>query len=99
MNKNHKPPSYPVSRESLGNWVLYDVIACNALHAGITEAELIHVLLEDRKRLTERLIESFRKMPQQPIIVTNLPPCLTSFQANQQPSAPAPPAPPSPSIP
>jgi hypothetical protein len=93
MNRNHKPPSYPVSRESLGNWVLYDAIACNALKAGITEAELIHVLLEDRKRLTKQLIESFRKMPRQQFVVTNLPPCLTSFQTNQQPSPPAPPIP------
>lgn len=55
---SYESPSRRVSRESVGDWANRDVIAHRALCAGMTEAELIHALMEDRQRLKERLVEA-----------------------------------------
>ena len=60
---DYEPPSRRVSRESLGDWALKDVMACRALQAGITEAELIHALVQDRQRLMEQPHESISRTP------------------------------------
>jgi len=73
MASNYEPPSRRVSYESLGDWALKDVLAQRALRAGITEAELIHALLEDRKRLMDQLYEAISNMPPKPIIIPHHP--------------------------
>jgi hypothetical protein len=69
MAANYEPPSRRVSRESLGDWTLEDVLAHRALLAGITEAELIHALLQDRKRLMDQLRECLATTPPSPILI------------------------------
>lgn len=69
MTANYEPPSRRVSRESLGDWALNDVLAHQAVQAGITEAELIHALLQDRKRLMDQLYECLATTPRPPVLV------------------------------
>jgi len=66
---SYKPTSRGVSRESLGDWAHRDVLARNALYTGMTEAELIHRLLEDRQALKERLAAALFTSPP-PVVIS-----------------------------
>jgi hypothetical protein len=66
---SYKPTSRGVSRESLGDWAHRDVLARHALYTGMTEAELIHRLLEDRQALKERLAEALFTSPP-PVVIS-----------------------------
>jgi hypothetical protein len=66
---SYESPSRRVSRESLGDWAQIDPLALRALQSGMTEAELIHALLEDRQRLKERLAEALFTSPP-PVIIS-----------------------------
>jgi hypothetical protein len=66
---SYKPTSRGVSRESLGDWAHRDVLARHALYTGMTEAELIHALLEDRQRLKARLTEALFTSPP-PVVIS-----------------------------
>ena len=60
---SYESPSRRVSRESLGDWAMTDPLAGAALRSGGTEAELIHALLEDRRRLKELLTKALFTSP------------------------------------
>jgi hypothetical protein len=81
MRTDYEPPSRRVSRESLGDWALKDAIAHRALQVGITEAELIHALLQDRERLMKQLQESLSCTPPRPIVVAQPEPASLKRQA------------------
>ena len=66
---SYKPTSRGVSRESLGGWAHRDGLARHALYTGMTEAELIHRLLEDRQALKERLAEALFTSPP-PVVIS-----------------------------
>ena len=83
---SYESSSRRVSRESLGDWANRDVLAHRALCAGVTEAELIHALLEDRQRLKVRLTEALFISPP-PVVMSE-----EAFKRHQarkgQPAAP-----------
>jgi hypothetical protein len=66
---SYESPSRRVSRESLGDWALMDTLAQQALGFGLTEAELIHALLEDRQRLKIGLAEALFTSPP-PVVIS-----------------------------
>jgi hypothetical protein len=66
---SYESPSRRVSRESLGDWAQIDPLAWRALQSGMTEAELIHALLEDRQRLKERLAAALFTSPP-PVVIS-----------------------------
>jgi hypothetical protein len=66
---SYESPSRRVSRESLGDWAQIDLLASRALQFGMTEAELIHALLEDRQRLKERLTKALFISPP-PVVIS-----------------------------
>jgi hypothetical protein len=66
---NYESPSRRVSRESLGDWAQIDSLASRALQFGMTEAELIHALLEDRQRLKDRLTKALFTSPP-PVVIS-----------------------------
>jgi hypothetical protein len=67
--RSYKPTSRGVSRESLGDWAHRDGLARHALYAGMTEAELIHRLLEDRQALKKRLAAALFTSPP-PVVIS-----------------------------
>jgi hypothetical protein len=66
---SYESPSRRVSRESLGDWAHKDWLVHRALQSGITEAELIHALLEDRHALKERLAAALFTSPP-PVVIS-----------------------------
>ena len=66
---NYESPSRRVSRESLGDWAQIDPLAWRALQSGMTEAELIHALMDDRQQLKERLAAALFTSPA-PVVIS-----------------------------
>jgi hypothetical protein len=66
---SYESPSRRVSRESLGDWAQIDLLALRALQSGMTEAELIHALMDDRQQLKARLAEALFTSPP-PVVIS-----------------------------